>query len=304
MATPSSQETLLAEVNALQEELRAAKKTIAALTRRIERGAGEAQPGNFALFEANARLDQVAGELRRKNAELDRLNRLKSEFIGIAAHELRTPMTTILGYAEMIDREQLAPLPTALRRPVEVLYRNAQRLQRLIDELLDVSRLERGKIQLELGEHLLSDIARAAISELETHWQRKGHSVRLEARASVPVRIDEARILQVVVNLLANAIKFTPVGGAIVLETDATDEHATLIVRDNGQGLPAGVAEHLFEPFSDINTARHHTSRGPDAAGLGLFIARGLIELHGGKITVRSAPGQGTEFGIALPLGG
>jgi signal transduction histidine kinase len=240
-------------------------------------------------------------KLLHKNAELDRLNAMKSEFIGVAAHELRTPMTAILGYAQMMAEQKICPLPDELVRPVASLNRNTQRLRRLIEDMLDVSRLERGKITLHVGKHDLSRIAESAIAELEGYASQYGHYVELVRGDAPLVQVDDDKMHQVIVNLLANAIKHTTRGGRILVTTGIEDGQAVVRVKDNGAGIPAHIREQLFEPFSHYTEAKHHSSRGPDSAGLGLYIARGIIDLHGGEIRVVTQEGVGTEFIVLLP---
>jgi signal transduction histidine kinase len=330
-------------IRELEEELSAAKKTIAVLVRRLERGAQ--QTAGFSIFEAAARFEQLAAartrelaeksgalaaaneelrhltenldlivrertsalaaseaSLQRKNTELDRLNRLKSEFISIAAHELRTPMTSVLGYSEMMLEQKLCPLPPELERPVAALHRNAQRLRRLIEDMLDVSRLEHGRMTLRLAQHDLNQVARTAIEEMEVYSVQRQHSVSLEPGPVRLVRVDGDKILQVIVNLLANAIKYTAPRGRIVVATGEEGGQAVVRVRDNGVGIPKVVRERLFEPFSNLTAAKHHSSIGPDSAGLGLYIARGIADLHGGELRVITEEGVGTEFALILPI--
>jgi signal transduction histidine kinase len=296
----------LFEATARFEQLAAARtRELAEKTRQLEEA-------NAELQNVMTNLDQIVRQrtralayseekLLRKNAELDRLNAMKSEFIGVAAHELRTPMTAILGYAQMMAEQKICPLPEELVRPVASLNRNTQRLRRLIEDMLDVSRLERGKITLHVAAHDVGRLAESAVAELEVYASQYGHQVNLEHAVSPPVEVDGDKIHQVIVNLLGNAIKHTGRGGHIMVTTGTEDGYAAVRVKDDGAGIPAHIRERLFEPFSHYTEAKHHSSRGPDSAGLGLYIARGIIDLHGGEIRVVTQEGVGTEFIVLLP---
>jgi two-component system sensor histidine kinase VicK len=211
-------------------------------------------------------------------------------------------MTAILGYAQMMAEQKICPLPSELERPVASLNRNTQRLRRLIEDMLDVSRLERGRVSLRFRPLDLTRLAEEAIAELAEYASQLGQRLTLKTSTAVPVEADGDKIHQVIVNLLGNAIKHTSRGGAIEVYTGTEAEHGLVRVKDNGSGIPANIRERLFEPFSDYTETKHHSSRGPDSAGLGLYIARGIIDLHGGEIRVITAEGVGTEFTVLLPV--
>jgi two-component system sensor histidine kinase ChiS len=258
-------------------------------------------------------LAESEAQLRRQNVELDRLNRMKSEFISIAAHELRTPMTSIVGYLDLIVEGRLGDLPTDLRRPMTSLRRNAHRLRRLIEDMLDVSRLETGRLAIKRAPCSLAEIVQAVIDEMRPLADEKRQSLTAELEPIPAVDGDSDKLHQVVCNLVANSVKYTPEGGQIKLLVDrapaepvgevaAAPRYARLRVWDNGIGIPPALRTRIFEPFSDVHTAKHHTSVGPDSAGLGLYIARGLVELHAGRIEVSSEEGRYSEFSVLLPL--
>jgi signal transduction histidine kinase len=327
-------EALERRIQELESELAHARAAIAELTDRLAHGGSPTQgrddlliartrelgEKSEALAEANRELKMLAGnldkivqertralaeseaQLRRKNAELDRLNRLKSEFISIAAHEFRTPMTSIVGYLDLISQGRLGPIPEAMRRPMASLSRNSQRLKHLIDDMLDVSRLDAGRMVLHRSPRDLRELVRSAVAELESFALAKGHHIQIEFGPVPLIEVDGDKVHQVISNLLANAIKYTPEGGTILLGVKQEGETVRLRVRDNGMGIPAAARDKLFEPFTDITAPQYHSSAGPDSAGLGLYIARGIVQLHGGEISVDSQEGAYTEFTVALPL--
>lgn len=288
-------------------------------TREVEEQRAALAAANGELRALTANLDQIVrqrtralaeseAQLRLKNAELERQGKLKAEFISIVAHELRTPLTSIVGYLDMLGEGRFGELTEAMGRPVRSLQRNAHRLKRLADEMLDASRLEAGRVVLRRVHVNLGEVVSEVITELGPLAQAKHQSVSASMRASRAIVADPDKVHQIVVNLVSNAIRYTPEHGTISVVVDEAPadvypgDWARLRVRDNGVGIPDNLRLRIFEPFSDVEPAKHHTSSGPDSAGLGLYIARGLIELHGGLITVESEVDVYTEFTVLLPL--
>jgi signal transduction histidine kinase len=281
------QSRLYAQVNS---ELRALTKNLDQIVRARTR----------ALAESEA-------QLREKMEELERQSELKAEFISIAAHELRTPLTSIVGYHDLFLEGRFGKLDDKMRRPMQSLQRNSHRLKRLVDEMLDISRIEAGKVKLYIHDCNLGEVVNHVVDELRPLAEAKEQSLTTELGDLAPIPADADKLHQVVTNLVSNAIRYTPEGGMIQVLTDLAPEEiyagswVRLRVRDNGVGIPLHLRARIFEPFSDVNTAKHHTSSGPDSAGLGLYIARGLVDLHGGLITVDSEEGAYTEFTVLLP---
>ena len=276
------------------------------------------EAANHELRSLTTNLDQIVrqrtralaeseSQLRRKNQELDRLNRMKTEFISIAAHELRTPMTSVVGYLDLLLEGTYGDLTPEMKRPLLSLRRNAHRLRRLIEDMLDVSRIESGQMTLHRHRTNLGEIVLAVLDELKPLADEKRQKLGATISDIPAFEADGDKIHQVVANLVANSIKYTRDGGEIAITLDTvsrggTPTNARLRVWDNGIGIPPALRERIFEPFSDVNTAKHHTSNSPDSAGLGLHIARGIVDLHGGSIQVDSVEGEWTEFTILLPL--
>jgi signal transduction histidine kinase len=278
------------------------------------------EAANHELRSLTKNLDQIVrqrtralaeseSQLRRKNQELDRLNRMKTEFIAIAAHELRTPMTSVVGYLDLLLEGSFGAVTPEVRRPLLALRRNAHRLRRLIEDMLDVTRIETGSVQLHRARCSLGEIVLAVIDELKPLADEKRQKLGVALSEIPPLDADADKIHQVVTNLVANSIKYTGEGGEVGLTVDlhapAGDPAAArLRCWDNGAGIPAALRERIFEPFSEVNAAKHHTSNNPDSAGLGLHIARGIVALHGGSIHVDSVEGEWTEFTVLLPIAG
>lgn len=295
------------------------ERAMARRTGEVEEKSQELEKANAELRDLTDNLDKIVrqrtralieseAQLRRKNEELKRLNQTKREFISIAAHELRTPLTSMVGYLDLVHEGRFGRLPPPVTRPMASVRRNAHRLRRLVDEMLDVSRIEADRMVLKRVDVSLGQICQEVVEELRPLADTKRQQVSANVDGGPSVFADEDKIHQVVANLITNAIRYTPQEGAIdVLVDEAPEdrypgEWARLRVRDNGIGIAPQHIDRIFEPFSDVlNTAKHHTSAGPDSAGLGLYIARGIVDLHGGIITVESDVGQGTEFTILLP---
>lgn len=334
---------LQARIAELEGELAAAQRTIDVLIARLER-AGTTSPTQAELFDAavrlgnileertrevedaraefralRANLDQIVrqrtralaeseAQLRAKNVELERQSKIKAEFISIAAHELRTPLTSIVGYLDLFSEGRFGELPPMLERPMSSVRRNAHRLKRLVDDMLDVSRIEAGRVFLRIGQVDLGDVVQAVVTELLPLASARQQRVDTRIERVDPLDADRDKLHQIAVNLISNAIRYTPEQGAITVIVDEAPRDrypggwARLRVRDNGVGIADEDRQRIFVPFLHAQPAKHHTSAGPDSAGLGLYIARGLIELHGGLITVDSQPGVFTEFTVLLPF--
>ncbi|WP_428266467.1 sensor histidine kinase [Haliangium sp.] len=320
-AAPRTLGEARARIAELEAELASARVTIRALLDKAERRAGASDKpaklstgkpiddgtlGKLVRRQTRA-LAESEAQLRRKNAELKRLNEMKVEFISIAAHELRTPLTSIVGYLDLIREERFGVPPESMERPMASLHRNAHRLRHLVDEMLDVSRIEQGQVHLYRVSCDLGRVVEMVIEELEGVAVER--EVQLEPRIDAPPRVeaDVDKIRQAISKLVASAIRYAPEGGRITVTVDPAPKElfagswTRLRVKHTGGGIPRHLHSRIFEPFFDLQSARHHTSSGPDSAGLGLYIARGLIDLHGGLITVDSEDEEFTEFTVLLP---
>jgi signal transduction histidine kinase len=252
-------------------------------------------------------LAESEAQLRAKNAELEKQGRAKAEFISIVAHELRTPLTSIVGYLELFFEGRFGGLPAAMQRPLTSLQRNANRLKRLVDEMLDVSRIDAGRVVVYPSPVDLGEVVREVVTELSPLARAKQQRVETEVAPVGELEGDRDKLTRIVINLVSNAIRYTPPGGEVSVRLDEAPRQSypgdwvRLRVRDNGMGIAEPDRTRIFEPFTDVQPAKHHTSSGPDSAGLGLYIARGLVEAHGGLITVDSEPAVFTEFTVLLP---
>jgi PAS domain S-box-containing protein len=233
------------------------------------------------------------------HAEADAANRAKDQFLAMISHELRTPLNAIVGWSDMLRR---GTLPESRRaRAVEAIYDSAKRQGQLIEELLDVGRIMSGKLRLERTAVDLQDIVRGAVDVVQVSRQAKRIDVTVDIDASLgPLYADATRLQQVVWNLVSNAIKFTPEGGAVHVRVHHRDSEVELVVTDTGQGIPAPFLAAIFEAFqqADGSSTRRH-----GGLGLGLAIAKHLVEAHGGTISAESpGDGQGATFTVRLPI--
>jgi PAS domain S-box-containing protein len=260
-----------------------------------QREYGEA---DVVMVEDFARRVSLAVENARLFRQADELNRLKDEFLATVSHELRTPLSAVLGWSRMLAHGQLDPGRS--KQAVEAIERNAMAQARLVDDILDVARGIAGNVKLEMLPLDLAAIAHSGVEAIAP--TAAGKHIVLEVRATDPVMVmgDQTRLRQVVWNLLSNAVKFTPVGGRVTVNVRAEDGEAELQVTDTGIGIPDAFLPYVFDKFrqADASFTRQH-----GGLGLGLAIARHLIELHGGSIAARSAgEGAGATFVVRLPI--
>lgn len=232
-------------------------------------------------------------------SELRRLQRIRAEFIDNLSHELRTPLTTISLLAETAARDAESASPK-LRDRIAKIEVETGHLTQMVNELLDLSRIESGTVRLMLDDVDLVKVARSTAERLRMFAERQGLQIDLDAPERVsPVRGDEDRLGQVLVNLLHNAVKFSPDGGRIVVGVSEQPGEIRVWVRDPGIGVPRGDLARIFERFYKVDRAR---VRGRGGTGLGLSIARHVVESHGGRIWVESDEGSGSTFIFTVPL--
>jgi PAS domain S-box-containing protein len=238
-------------------------------------------------------------ELERAKRAAEAASQAKEEFLALLSHELRTPLNAVYGWARMLRSGQLQA--EAAERALDVIVRNADAQVRLIDDLLDVSRVIAGKMRLDVRPVDLEAVIRAAIDSVRPAADSK--KIRLQCVLdphAVGITGDPDRLQQVVWNLLINAVKFTPKSGRVQVHLQRTNSHVEIVVSDTGQGITAEQLPHLFERFhqADSTSTRSHTG-----LGLGLALVRHLVELHGGKVTAQSpGEGQGATFTVELPV--
>ncbi|MGH7595820.1 MAG: ATP-binding response regulator [bacterium] len=247
------------------------------------------------------RVDERTAELREANEKLARAARLKDEFLAGMSHELRTPLNTILGMREALQEQVYGFLNEKQHSALGNIEESGRHLLELINDILDLSKIEAGKLELEISSVSIEETCQASLRFISHLAQRKQLQVVASIDGTVTaVRADARQLKQILVNLLSNAVKFTPEGGLIGLEVvvNARQDAVQFTVWDKGIGIASEDLKHLFEPFVQLDS--NITGKYP-GTGLGLALVQRLVDLHGGSISVESEPGKGSRFAVSLP---
>ncbi|MCK5579816.1 MAG: diguanylate cyclase [Candidatus Omnitrophica bacterium] len=238
-------------------------------------------------------------EIEKKNKELERLNNLKSDFVSTVSHELRTPMTITSEGISLVLDEIPGEINDKQRKLLMTSKQNMQRLSEIINDLLDISKIEAGRLELRRGMVDLNKLVKDLVDSYQAVMAENDVSISLDIVDEENfVYIDGNKIIQVLNNLLNNAMKFSPTNGVIEVVVESEDDHVIVNVRDHGAGIEQKNLSKLFKKFQQLG---HPTGQKVKGTGLGLAIAKALVEMHGGKIFVESTVGEGTTFSFALP---
>jgi signal transduction histidine kinase len=249
-----------------------------------------------ALAIQNARLFR---EIEIKSRELETASRHKSEFLANMSHELRTPLNAIIGFSEVLSERMFGDINDKQAEYISDILASGQHLLTLINDILDLSKIEAGRMELELSEFDLPGTIENTLTLVRERATRRGIALgRTVDERLGTIRADERKVKQVLLNLLSNALKFTPEGGKIDVRAAVIDGVAEISVTDTGVGIAPEEQEAVFEEFRQVGTA----SKKVEGTGLGLAISKKFIELHGGKIWVKSQVGSGSTFAFTLPL--
>jgi signal transduction histidine kinase len=244
---------------------------------------------------------RAAHQLRALNAELERASKAKSDFLASMSHELRTPMNAILGFTEMIRDEVYGEVPAEIREPVSDIHTCGKQLLGLINNVLDLSKIEAGHMELALGKYVVDDIVNTVALSLRSLAAAKGLELVATIPADLPLCVgDSKRLTQCLTNLAGNALKFTR-EGRVEIRVEGQGDTLLYAVSDTGIGIPADQVAHIFEEFRQADVT---VSRDFGGTGLGLSITRKLVELHGGRIWVESKEGKGSTFFFSIPTRG
>jgi len=230
------------------------------------------------------------------------INRAKSAFVSIVSHELRTPMTAVKGFVDIMLKGVAGPVSDDQRRYLHIVRSNIDRLTALVNDLLDLSHIETGRMRLDFERVSLHDVVADVLRTLYARVGEKGHTLDVQVPPALPpVRADASRLTQILINLIGNAVAYTPPGGRITVAARADDRFAVVEVSDTGVGIAPGDQQRVFERFFRADDAAVREAKG---TGLGLPIVQSLVELHGGRIWVHSegVPGKGSTFSFTLPL--
>jgi signal transduction histidine kinase len=282
--------------------------SVVAPLRRTETRLDEIAEGNFSghLAVANrdeigalaARVNRMSDELQRVYRELETASRHKSDFLATMSHELRTPLNAIIGFSEVLHEQMFGELNERQLAYVDDVLQAGRHLLSLINDVLDLAKIEAGKMELELSQVALPELLRSAVSMHSEQASRGDVELRLLAEPEqITINADERRLRQIVFNLVSNAVKFTPADGRVDVSARLEDGQVEIAVADTGPGIAADDLETIFEEFEQAGDGRQ-----ADGTGLGLPLSRKLVELHGGRLWAQSEVGHGSTFRFTLPI--
>ncbi len=244
-------------------------------------------------------LAETNRELELRNREIERANRLKSEFLASMSHELRTPLHTIIGFSELLAEAMEGRLTDKQKRFVNHIHEDSLHLLALINDILDLSKIEAGRLELRPEPFEFIGVVTESLASVRALAQAK--ALALETALDVPMAVeaDRLRMKQILVNLLSNAVKFTPDGGRVHIEAKVEEDFLVVSVTDTGIGIPQEEHESIFDKFHQVGATTKGVREG---TGLGLAITRRLVEQHGGRISVESEPNRGSRFTFTIPV--
>jgi len=249
--------------------------------------------------ERKKEIQNLANQLENANKELKKLDQLKDDFLHIAVHEINTPIASILGYLSLILDEKIAKVDQKAENYLQRIYTSSKRLANVVTDFLNVVRIEGGRIKLNLVFTNLELLIKEVVEECENKAKEKNNKIIFKnlTGEQPKIEIDRDKIKEVLINLIDNAVKFTE-EGVIEIELNKTENNIIISVKDNGKGIPSDKIKHIFDKFYQVETPYTRENRG---TGLGLYIAKSIIELHDGEIQIESELGRGTKFVIFLP---
>jgi signal transduction histidine kinase len=281
--------------------------SVVAPLRRTQEQLATISRGDFAGHVEVTNRDEIgalASDVNRMNDELGRLykeletaSRHKSDFLATMSHELRTPLNAIIGFSEVLHEQMFGELNERQLAYVDDVLAAGKHLLELINDVLDLAKIEAGRMELTLSDVAIPELLRSAVSMQSERAERAGIALELTTEpAEIRILADERRVRQVVFNLLSNAVKFTPADGRVDVSARLDDGHVEIAVADTGPGIPADELETIFEEFEQTADGKQ-----VEGTGLGLPLSRRLVELHGGRLWVESEAGHGSTFRFSLP---
>ncbi len=251
------------------------------------------------LVAAKKEVEAYSESVLRAKEDIERASRFKDQFLSTMSHELRTPLNAVLGFSELLGDVRYGPLTEHQARYVNHIHTSGQHLLRLINDILDLSKIEAGRLQLKIELVAIDSAFVEACETLQPLVEKRGHRLIQNSEPGLIVHADPTRFKQMLMNLLGNAIKFTPNGGKIELAARQLGDMVRIDVRDSGPGIPPEERQRIFEAFHRLR----QSDKASEGTGLGLAITRRLVELHGGGLDVESEPGAGSCFYFTLPSG-
>src|SRR5688572_5617496 len=284
------------------EEDDSALKELARQNRDLVQVLSELEEKREQLERLNTKLEESNNELNQANAQLRELSAMKEEFLALTTHDLRSPLAVISGVINFFTSGRLGELTGEQRNMVTMMERNTQNLIELVNDLLDASKLESGTMRLDLSTIELRGLTDELREQMQPLAAEKEIELTEEVPADLPqLRADRAKLRRVLVNLISNALKFTPRGGRVSVSAAPEGSLVRVSVTDTGVGIPPDDLRDIFDKYAQ---ARSRATRSEKGTGLGLYITRQLVELHGGHIEVRSEVGKGSTFSFTIPTAG
>jgi signal transduction histidine kinase len=250
--------------------------------------------------QLRAMRENYTRELELRNREVERANQLKSEFLASMSHELRTPLHTVIGFAELLSEEIQGPLNEKQKRFIGHIHKDSMHLLELINDVLDLSRIEAGKLRIQREVFDIGTCVEETVASVRPSAEMKSIAIETDIAISTAILADRVRLKQILYNLLSNAVKFTTERGRIRVEACLRDELLEVSVTDTGIGIPKDQQEAIFDKFYQVGSTTKGVREG---TGLGLAITRALIEEHGGRISVDSEIGKGSRFTFTIAIG-
>jgi len=297
-ATPAPRRDELAIlIDAFNEMLAQIQENEAALRKAHDELEQRVQERTAELESAKGELEAFSVSILQAKEELERASKFKDQFLSTMSHELRTPLNAVLGFSDLLTEERYGSLNDRQQRYVAHIHTGGKHLLRLINDILDLSKIEAGRLQLAIESVPVRTSFAEVADAMRPLAEKKSHSLVVNASKELSVRADAVRFKQVLMNLIGNAIKFTPEGGTIELAGRQLGEVVRVEVRDSGPGIPPEEQQRIFEAFYRLN----QTEKMVEGTGLGLAITKRLVELHGGHLGLESQQGSGSCFYFTLP---
>ncbi|HJQ12443.1 MAG TPA: ATP-binding protein [Gemmatimonadaceae bacterium] len=280
------------------EERRKFEDALVRARKAAEAAREELEEANNRYAEQAVELELQQEELQEQRAIAEEANQAKSKFLAVMSHELRTPLNAIGGYTQLLDMGVHGPVTDDQRTALDRIRRSQLHLLRLINDVLNLSRIEAGKVDYRIGEVPLQEVVRTVLPMIEPQLAAKSITSRTLLEEVPPVRADRDKLEQIMINLLTNAAKFTPTGGSVTVRLrDSSDDHRVCLdVEDTGIGISPEMQKEIFEPFVQVSADNRS-----EGSGLGLAISRELARGMNADLTVRSKPGEGSVFTVLLP---
>jgi signal transduction histidine kinase/DNA-binding response OmpR family regulator len=279
---------MLAQIDRNEQDLRKAHDQ---LEQRVQERTAELQT-------AKEEVEAFSQTVLRAKEELERAAKFKDQFLSTMSHELRTPLNAVLGFSDLLTEKRYGPLNERQQRYVNHIHTGGKHLLTLINDILDLSKIEAGRLQLSIESVLLTTSFAEVADTMRPLVDKKSHTLVQRASSALSVRADGTRLKQVLMNLVGNAIKFTPDGGKIELAAKRVGDFVRVEVRDSGPGIPPEEQQRIFDAFYRLR----RSEKAAEGTGLGLAITQRLVELHGGELGVESELGQGSCFHFTLPI--